>query len=112
MNCIVLIKILDAWFDNELYLLSDKDQYGDMRYVGFHDGRTSEVVVNEERPDELTVYEFISGASALAAFHFEFCDGTGHSENLELIGMADSNHDFMFTLTRDPECCTIIKMIK
>lgn len=113
MNCIILTKILDAWFDDSQYLLSEKDQYGDMRYVGFHNGRTSEVVTNDEREDELTVYEIDRGGSLLNAFYCEFRDGTGHGENMELIGMSGSRHDFTFELTRNySECHTTIKMVK
>jgi hypothetical protein len=106
-------KILAAWFDGGQYLTGKTDQYGDMRYVGFHDGRTSEVVVNEKHEDELTVYEIDMGGSYLCAFHCEFHDVDGHQENLKLIGMADSGHDFVFRLSREySECHTTIKMIK
>lgn len=113
MNRVILKEILDAWFDEGQYLLSEKDQYGDMRYVGFHNGRTSEVVTNDEREDELTVYEIDRGGSLLNAFYCEFRDGKGHGENMELIGMTGSGHDFTFELARNySECHTTIKMVK
>lgn len=106
-------KILAAWFDGGRYLTGKPDQYGDTRYVGFHDGRTSEVVMNVEREDELTVYQIDKGGSYLNAFYCEFRDGSGHSENLDLIGMFSSEHDFTFTLSREySECHTTIRMIK
>ena len=106
-------KILTACFDGGRYLTGKPDDYGDMRYVGFHDGRTSEVVVNAEREDELTVYQMVRGGSYLNAFYCEFPDGSGHSENLDLIGMFANEHDFTFTLAREySECHTTIKMIK
>lgn len=106
-------KILAAWFDGGRYLTGKPDDFGDVRFVGFHDGRTSEVVVNAEREDELTVYQIDQGGSYLNAFFYEFRDGSGHSENLDLIGMLDSGHDFTFTLAREySECHTTIKMIK
>lgn len=106
-------KILATWFDGGRYLTGKPDDCGDVRYVGFHDGRTSEVVVNAEREDELTVYQINRGGSYLNAFYNEFRDGSGHSENLDLIGMFASDHDFTFTLAREhSECHTTIKMIK
>lgn len=105
--------ILTAWFDGGQYMKGKKDDLGDIRYVGFHDGHTSEVVMNDEREDELTVYQINQGGSYLNAFNFEFRDGSGHSENLELIGMANTDHDFTFTLAREySECHTTIKVIK
>lgn len=113
MDATILTQILQTWFDGGRYLTGKTDDYGDLRYVGFHDGRTSEVVVNEERPDELTVYEIDKGGSYLCAFHCEFHDGDGHGENLELIGMTNSGHDFTFTLSREySECHTTIRMVK
>ena len=106
-------KILTAWFGGGRYLTGKPDDNNDVRYVGFHDGRTSEVVVNAEREDELTVYQIDRGGSYLSAFYCEFRDGSGHSENLDLIGMFASEHDFTFTLAREnSECHTTIKMIK
>ena len=113
IDFITMGKILAAWFDGGQYLAGKKDDYGDVRYVGFHDGRTSEVVVNEEHEDELTVYQIDRGGSYLNAFNFEFHDGEGHEENLELIGMGIGGHDFTFRLSREySECHTTIKMIK
>jgi hypothetical protein len=101
-------KILAAWFDGGRYLAGKKDEYGDMRYVGFHDGRTSEVVENAEREDELTIYQIDNGGSYLNAFCCE-----SHRKKMQLIGMADSGHDFTFQEARNySECHTTIKMIK
>lgn len=111
MNRVVLAKILEAWFDDGAFLVSEKDE--DTLYVGFHHGRTSEVVTNTERKDALTVYQIDKGGSYLNAFHSEFPDGSDHSENLELIGMTGSRHDFKFEQVRNySECHTTITMIK
>ena len=109
----LLGKILTAWFDGGRFITGKPDDYGDVRYVGFHDGRTSEVVMNVEKPDMLTVYQIDKGGSYLNAFYCEFSDGSGHGENLELIGMFGNGHDFRFELARNyAECHTTITMIK
>ncbi len=113
MDKTILNKILAAWFDGSRYLTGENDEYGDTRYVGLHGRRTSEVVANEAHPDSLTVYQIYKGGSYLNAFNFEFRDGTGHGENLRLIGMEGSGHDFRFELARNySECHTTITMIK
>lgn len=113
MHKTILDRILAAWFDSGRYLTGEADEYGDTRYVGLHSGRTSEVVKNEKHPDSLTVYEIDKGGSYLNAFNFEFSNGMGHGENLRLIGMEGSGHDFRFDLARNySECHTMITMIK
>ena len=100
--------ILTAWFDGGQYLKGEKDRYGDVRYVGFHNGHTSEVVMNDEREDELTVYQIDQGLSYLNAFCCE-----SHKKSMELIGMTNTDHDFEFHEARNySECHTTIKMIK
>ena len=112
IDATLLGKILTAWFDGGRYITGKMDQYGDMRYVGLHSGRCSEVVQNAETPEELTIYEMRRGESYLSAFLCEFHDGTGHGENLELIGMFGSGHDFKFELARNySECHTTVRIL-
>lgn len=111
IDATLLGKILTAWFDGGRYITGEVDQYGDMRYAGFHKGHISEVVQNAETPEELTIYEMRRGESYLSAFLFEFKDGKGHGENLELIGMFGSGHDFEFKLVRNYcECHTTVRI--
>lgn len=112
-NANILYTILSSWFDNERWITGKTDDYGDARYVGLHGGRTSEIVLNEERQDEIKVYQIVNGSSYLGDFIFEFENGAGHSENLEKIGMFGSGHDFTFRNERNPsECHTTITIIK
>ena len=109
----LLEKILKEWFDGNRYITCDIDKYGDTRYVGLHNGRCSEVVSNTEHPDTLTFYEIDRGMSYLSAFVCEFRDGSGHNENLKLIGMLGNGHDFKFDLARNySECHTTVTIIK
>ena len=115
INNALLGKMLSAWFDGGRYVIGTDDQYGDRRYVGLHDGRTSEVVKNAAQEDRLTFYQIDRGGSYLNAFTFDDLDQTGryHAENMRLIGMTGSRHDFRFECVRNySECHTTVIMIK
>lgn len=106
MNTAILNKILNKWFDNGQFVTSRDNSYEQERFVGFHDGRTSELLMNDGR-DEITIFQIDDGNSYLNAF----C--SDHNEQMKLIGMFNSGHDFNFTLHRNcSECHTTIIMIK
>ena len=109
----IVKKILLSWFDRGMYLTQTADEYGKTRYVGFHGGRTSEVVCEEKRPDTLRIYQIDNGGSYLNAFAFERQDDPiRHEKNMRIIGMAGSGMDFSFETVRNySECHTDVTLL-